>query len=367
MKAVSFVVFLLASTVSSAQMTRTQVANSQALEELKEEEQVAAVPVRPAFGLTSTLINSVGLGTFLSGYNHSPSATTTLVFLPRYDLPKWSSLPNLVLSGYFVLSSSWFPNYYTSVFTSNNRLLYSDVTLSLDAPRVVEFEKWGIQLSPGLNLSIPTSFLSRSLGRWVGLGVGANVRWSKKDFSIAGSTAFTGWIYGNSAMALPCSDIKEGRGFPPILNPDNPSFDLDQYLQGLMIYNDGSRGDDGRCITVGRQTLGQLMNTISLGWTPQPHSLNLSLVWYLSFLRNINDKPELTASYASHQNFTEATMGKITYAYTLPLSFDMSVGGGVMSSQASYDKQGRPTFPFFDFITPGKNQTQFFVQMTMGI
>jgi len=43
------------------------------------------------------------------------------------------------------------------------------------------------------------------------------------------------------------------------------------------------------------------------------------------------------------------------------------ISAGVLSWQAAYDQSGRLAFPFFDFVTPGNNQTQVFLQATVGI
>jgi hypothetical protein len=322
---------------------------------------------RYPLGVDATLSNSVGIGSFIAGYGQVPSFSTSLTLMPHYDVPRFLGMPKMILSATGSLSWWWADSYFTSAFNQRNRLLYSDVSLNLNAPNALEFESIGLSISPSINISVPISKMSRTLNRVLGAGISGNVHWAKDQFSVSWMPAFSAWIYGGPSLTMPCGETGSAKPLPPVINPQNANFDLEQYMQTLVVSREEERNSDGTCNIAGRQTLGMLSNIASVSWSPGAHGVSLALGWYINFLRPLADRPDLKGIGATGQGFSEATMGRIAYSYTIPVDFNLVVSGGVLSYQAAYDKQGRLSFPFFDFVTPGRNQTQFFIQLTAGI
>ena len=322
---------------------------------------------KSSFSGSATLGNSLGIGTFVSGYGQVPSLTSSLTVTPAYALPKFSGFPALNLSASGSLNWWWLQSISTSAFNANNRISYSDISLTLSAPKIVNFSDIGLSLSANIGLTAPISKISRTLNRMSGFKVGGDFSYQKADFSVAWLPSFATWAYSNAAMTGPCREAGRGSVLPPVINPQNINFELDQYLQELVISRSEERNSDGTCLVVGRQTVGVLSNSVRAVWAPGRHNVSLSFAWYINYLRPLSNNPSLAGEHASLQNFTQATLGQLAYAYQIPVGFDLSISGGIMSYQASFSKQGNFNFPFFDFVTPGKNQTQFFLQLTAGI
>lgn len=319
------------------------------------------------FGGTAYLSNAVGIGTFIPGYAHAPSFTTSLTLAPWYELPAFLDLNPWSIGSEFSLSAWWLDSYNTSAYDANNRVTYSDLSLYLDAAKLGDWKAINLSLSPYVEIIGPISKASRAMNRAVGLGVGTSLAYKVSDFTFSWAPSFNAWVYTSPEVTADCNQWGSKPGLPPVINPQNVNFDLDQYLQALTIVPNQNRGANGRCQVAGRQSIGVLTNTVKATWSKNGHSVQVRFGWYLNFLRGISDRPELRGLHASNQNFTEATLGKIAYTYKIPVDFDFRVSAGIVSYQGSYDKQGKLRFPFFDFVTPGKNQTELFLQFSAGI
>ena len=322
---------------------------------------------KSSLSASATLSNSLGVGTFVSGYGQVPSLTSSLTIAPSFALPRFAGLSQMDLSASASLNWWWLNSMSTSSFNAHNRLSYSDISLSLSAPKIVNFDRLGISFSPNIGLTAPISKISMALNRVLGFQMGSNIAYQKSDFSVGWLPSFSTWVHSGAAMTAPCGEAGASSALPPVINPQNINFELDQYLQELVITRSEERNSNRSCLVKGRQTIGMLSNTVNAAWAPGRHNLSFSFGWYINYLRALSNKPDLRADHASTQNFTEATLGRIAYSYRIPVDFDLVVGGGVISYQASFSKQGNLNFPFFDFVTPGKNQTQFFLQLTAGI
>ena len=308
-----------------------------------------------AYGTNLSLLNSLGVGTFVSGYRQVPSWSSSLTLSSTYRFAHSTYNPDLLLSANAGLNGSWLSSYFTSIQAVNNRFLWNDVFVTLSAPNWFDWLDVGISLSPNISLTGPLSKSSQALGRLGGLGLGANLAFNRSDFSLSWSPSFTGWLHQGASISVPCSDFAAP-----------PGAGIDVYMQGFTGFRE-EEIDGNSCKLMGRQTLGMLSNSLNFGWAPGRHSLNASLGWFLNFLRPLENHPDLTITNASHQGFVEATMGRFAYAYRVPVDFNLVLSAGVISFQAAFDKQGNIIFPFFDFVTPGKNQTQLFFQVTAGI
>jgi hypothetical protein len=305
----------------------------------------AASP-RP-YSVSVSLNNSLGIGTFVGGFQRVPSWTSSLSIAPSYRFEASKYSPNLTLSTNVGINSWWVPSYFTGIQQVNNRFLWNDLPLTLSAPNWVRFGDTGITISPNIALTGPFSKSSRALSRVLGVGTGANLAFSRSDFAVSWSPSFAAWIHSGPTIMVPRSDFSSAA-----------STSIDAYMQDMLFSDQYG---------VGRQTIGMLSNSLSFGWSPGRHSVNASLGWYLNFLRAIEERPELAGHNASNQNFSEASSGRLSYAYTIPVDFNLVVSAGVNSFQSFFDKRGNVASPFFDFMTPGKNQTQLFLQLTAGI
>ena len=322
-----------------------------------------AFPQEPKDWLISASVgNSVGIGTFVTGYSQTPSWTTSFVLNPTYKLPSFWGLPRINLSAYQLMSVWWLDSYVTTMANRENRVLFFDTILSATMPKILESSSTGLFLSAGLGLSLPISSFSRNMHRIIGINPSLPMGWSKWGFSAGFTPSILIWTHSQNNISAPCMNMPS-----TMVNPYNANTDIDQVLQGLSIYKSGEELGDGTCVVSGRQNISTLSNMFSLGWSNPNHSVSLSLTWYLNFLRSLSDKPELRSQFSSSNNFNEVTAGRVSYSYTLPIETNVVISAGVLSWQAAYDQSGRLAFPFFDFVTPGNNQTQVFLQATVGI
>ena len=319
------------------------------------------------FNVSSTLSNSMGIGTFVSGYSKIPQLTSSLSLSPEYQLPAIGQLPPMSLYADASLGLWWLDSYYTSQAEVNNRFTLTDLSLGLSAPKIVDFKNINLSLSPYIESIFPLSKSSQSLNRYVGVSLGFSLAYKISDVTFSYSPSFSTWAYGNAAITAPCREAGSKNNLPPVINPQNIDFDLDQYLQQLTMEPSQVVNSNGLCQVAGRQSVGVLVNSAKIKWAKKGHTVSVGFGWYINFLRPLADRPDLRGEYASNQQFTEATLGKIAYSYKIPVDFDLSIGVGVISYQAMFSKQGKINFPFFDFVTPGKNQTEFYLNLTAGI
>ena len=315
------------------------------------------------WSVSTSVGNSVGIGTFVSGYSQTPSWITSLSLNPRYQLPAFWGMPRINLSAYQYASVWWLESYHTTANDRDNRIALSDTILGASMNSILDFKKSGFSMGAGLDFWLPASQFSRSMNRIIGMNPSIPMRWSQWGFNAGYTPSALMWAHSQNGVSVPCMEMSSA-----IINPYDANMGLDQVLQGLSISNsDDERMGDGTCMVSIRQNIWTLNNLFYLGWSNQNHAINVSLTWYLNFLRPLSDRPELKSQNASLNNFNEVTAGKIVYSYTLPTETHMVLSAGVTSWQASYDRSGRLTFPFFDFVTPNNNQTQIFLQATVGI
>lgn len=328
---------------------------------------MAALTIQAAdpkdWALSTSLGNSVGIGTFVTGYAQTPSWSTSLSLNPSYKLPAFWGIPRITLSAYEFISVWWLDSYLTSATNAQNRVVFSDLNLNAAMAKILDSKTTGISLGASTGVWVPVSAFSRNINRVLGLTVSAPVAWNKFGFNIGYTPSVSGWIYSSPNISAPCLNMP-----PATINPYDNSLNIDQAIQGLSIAGSGSENQgDGQCIVSGRQNTWSLSNSLSAGWSNKNHGVSAGLTWYINFLRRLSERPDLRSSNAVSQNFNEATMGRIAYSYTVPIDTSLVFSAGIMSWQSSVDSEGKLTFPFFDFVTPGRNQTQVFVQATVGI
>ncbi|MEI6805047.1 MAG: hypothetical protein WCK49_00900 [Myxococcaceae bacterium] len=324
---------------------------------------LAQTPVKKDWALSASMGNSVGIGTFVTGYSQTPAWSTSLIFTPSYKIPEFWGLPRISLSAYQLISVWWLDSYVTTPTNAQNRVVFSDLMMSGIMNKILNFESSGFSLGAGPGLWAPVSSFSRNMNRILGFTFAAPIAWNKWGFSAGFTPSILAWTHSDTNISVPCLEMPTAA-----INPYDQGTNMDQAIQGLSIIKNGDeRLGDGRCLVSGRQNIWTLNNSFSLGWSNPNHAVNLGLAWYVNFLRPLADQPELRSPYAINQNFNEVTMGRVAYSYTVPIETNLTFSAGILSWQSAYDQAGHLTFPFFDFVTPGNNQTQIFVQATVGI
>ena len=311
------------------------------------------------WSLSTSLSNSVGLGTFVAGHANNPAWSTSISISPSYQFKSFWGLPRINLSASQTIGFWWLENRHTSATDFENRVSFSDLNITASMSGILRAEEAGVSLGASLGTLFPTSLLSRRINRVMAFELNLPLRWSKWGFSAGWTPGVSSWIYSNPNISAPCFHV-----LPGAFNPNDINADVEQILQGLAISRNVG---NGRCLVAGRQTVASLSNMFSAGWANDNHSVSFGFGWFLSFLRPLAERPETRGEWASGQNFTEALLGRIAYSYTVPLEVPVIITSGVSTYQASYSKSGKLNFPFFDFVTPGNNQTQFFVQATVRI
>ncbi len=312
--------------------------------------------------------NSVGIGTFFSGYARSPQWTTSFSIGSAIDLPLPESWPKVSLDGEVSANVWWLNSLETSSFDSANRIQFADLAFNLSVPKLFEIPDAGITFSASLPVIAPISKSSRAFSRVLSLGASIGAAYKHKFFAVSFRPEARAWIHSGQTKTVPCYDLQGDRDFEAtILNPQNVDFEVDQYMMALSLYREDDGSDGSSCVVSGRQSMGTLKLPLSAGLTFESHKIALGLSFYWNFLRALEYRPELSSPNSSSHAFTEAVAGKVAYTYVLPTTFDLAVTTGVISYQSLFSKTGTLLFPFFDFVTPLKNQTHIFLEMTASL
>jgi hypothetical protein len=245
---------------------------------------------------------------------------------------------------------------------------FADLAFGVSAPKVYELPDLGLSFSAGLPIIVPISKSSRALSRLMSIGVSTGVSFKKSYFSVSFVPLAKAWIHSAQAKSIPCYDTQGDRSVDSgLLNPQNVDFEVDQYMMSLSLYRDNESEDGATCILAGRQNTWSLKLPVTASFTLESHKIAVGLSYYWSFLRPLENRPELSSPNSSSQSFTQAVLGKVAYTYTLPTAFDLALSTGLISYQSVFSKTGSIVFPFFDFVTPVKNQTHIFLEMTASL
>lgn len=321
-------------------------------------------PAKPAFPLhvSGDVANSVGIGSFVSGYRRQPSFGTSLTMIGSYDVPEFIKGFPLALALRGDLTMDWLPSYTTSDRERPVQVRVEDIIIKLTSPKVFNDKQYGFFFTPALTLITPASVTSQAQNRILGFSLQNTFGWQNYGFSVGYTPVGSIWTFSSEAITLDC-----GVSTPDVINPNNPDFGVEQYMWQLVAASTEQRLPDGRCVITGRQAMASVKNVIEAGWSYKNHSIGASLTWVMGFLRPLENNPELHSLYASTSNMVESSKGQISYSYQIPVGFDLVVEGGVLSYQAAYDEKGRVRFPFFDFLSPANNFTQFYIDISAGV
>lgn len=311
--------------------------------------------------ISTAITNSVGIGTFVSGYQKMPNWSTDLSLSPSYSPPKIAGTVPSSLSLHFSLSLEWLKSYAQSASNEQMRVQYSDISLAYSVPKLLNWKKTGLYISPSIALTGPISIYSRASKRVLGYRAGVGIGWSKGDITIGYSPSFSGWLYSSTSSTIPCGQNIVSP------NPNNFSESLDDVSMSLAAFRSQDSLGDGQCRLSGRQTLGTVANSIAFSWSPGDHNVTIQLGWHIGFLRPLVSRPDIQSPFAKDQNFTETSSGLISYTYSIPIDLEMSVTLGLASFQSALTQDGRIRFPFVDFISAGNNHSQIFLEWSMRV
>lgn len=311
--------------------------------------------------VSTALTNSVGIGTFVSGFQRMPSWGTSLSLSPSYSPPKLAGTIASSLSLGFSLSLEWFKSFAQGASNAQLRIQYSDISATYSIPKLLHWKDAGLYLSPSVGITGPISIFSRGAKRLLGYRGGMSAGWSKGEIAISYAAAYSGWAFSSANVSIPC-----GKNIV-VVNPSDFSASLEDAAMGLDVFRKEEHIGGGQCIVSGRQKVGSLTNSLTFAWSPGDHNVTIQMGWNIGFLRPLSDNPQWKSQFASSQSFTETSSGLISYTYNIPIDLAMSFTVGISSFQSALTKDGRIRFPFVDFMSAGNNHTQIFLEWAMSV
>ena len=295
------------------------------------------------------------------------SWSTEVLMSGSASVPKLDYLPKISLSTSLTLSMSNWISSETSDAVYDRIVRVSDIGVGLKMPALWTEEYTKISVSPSISGKIPISLTSRQSQLITLLGAGVGFAWSAPEqpwgtieASYAPKVSFP--IFAGVAATQVGVTDQTVHGFTanPLQNPN---------AFPVLYCRDDNVFANGECTIAGRQTLMNLSNSLGVSWKLGAHSVALSLAHSLAFKRDLAPNPALSSDYASGQNFEkEATKSSISYSYELPIELaDISLSAGIASSQPVHGGNNELLFPFWDFVTPSKNYSAAFFDVSVGL
>src|SRR3989338_10838318 len=160
--------------------------------------------------------NSVGIGTFVTGYSQTPFWTTSLILNPSYKLPVFWGMPRITISANQIVDFLWLDSYRTTANNRDNRVSFWDLDLNASMPKILNFESTGFSLGSSLGISLPASSFSRNVNRIFGISTSIPISWSKWGFSAGYKPSALVWIHSQNNIQVPCMNMS-----PAMINPYN--------------------------------------------------------------------------------------------------------------------------------------------------
>lgn len=139
----------------------------------------AQTTIKKDWALSTSMGNSVGIGTFVTGYSQTPSWSTSLILNPTYKIPEFWGLPRISLSAYQLVSVWWLDSYVTTPTNAQNRVVFSDLMMSAIMNKILNFETSAFSIGAGPGLWAPVSSFSRNMNRILGFTFSVPVAWNK--------------------------------------------------------------------------------------------------------------------------------------------------------------------------------------------
>lgn len=342
-------------------------------------------------GVTVSVTNAVGTGTFGFGYANNPDLETSLTLRPNFRVPQFFDYqPNMIVSGSLTTQISWLNSFTGVAFYGprDRQLRISDGAVSLILPGLVNIPWIDVGITPVLTARIPLSISSRFANRLLGGSIGGQASyaysWLAGTMGIQGSGGATAWSFLNTANTIPCGQsFPTGGGFFAGTGVADAQTELP-----LAIGRLEEQQADGSCILAGRQIVGTAAAALSPFWVlPElfgSHTLSGSASLTAAVLRPILARPELQSDYAKtgvdvfglSVDANYFTSFSLAYTYGvpgdwMPFNANTQITAGVSSFQLLfYNGTTTPRYPFdpsFLWGQGGNNSTQAFLSLTVGI
>jgi hypothetical protein len=266
----------------------------------------------------------------------APYVATSLYLYPYYKTkPFWGERR---IKTFFELYSNyeWLGQGETFISKPGEKFSWGDIKFRTELSNGLKFTDIGLTINPVFEIEVPVSLNSRKANRIMGIGGYLNTLWSKWGLFINYKPVAIGYVHTENYKSGDC---------------DSTSTDDDR-LGG------------NRCKIAGRQTMLTLKNGVFVGYSNLGHSVTAGMRVNHHFLRKAGqgEKPS-----SSNADVMEAVVASLEYGYSFSLDTPLSLMAGVFSSQDAYAAKDGFRMPFFNFTEPSKNETEFYLAMSLSI
>lgn len=295
------------------------------------------------------LDHSLGHGTFINSAYYA-SFGGSLSLAPSYSF----ALRGIKLSSSARGELSW---EYTLPDSENARRVdWSDIKLGLSAPGVLKEAVTGITVSPGVGLSVPISLASRRASTITVLS--GNLAFARPFGKLSPAYTF-GMARGFHARQYSADDLSDA---------------VDTTGARLCL----ARPGEPACNLFGTNTQFSISNGLSLGYEltqKLSFSAGLSLVNAFKYSVAPAEPDEFTpkaldsnGNPVARGGFgrSDRLSGSLGVAYQLNEAFGISAGMGTSGAPKTRDNKAF-RFPFFDFIGPESNSTQYSLTLSAAL
>lgn len=301
------------------------------------------------FGLNVNLDHSVGSGTFINSRYYSYFVGTIMVS-PSYTF----QLQGRTL----VTNARVYTSYeYTRPDNVNGRRVDFpyDPQLNASAPALLDWKATGITVTPVLRVALPLKWESRAAGMIASVGPGVSGSWTYGRVTLSHLIRGTRTFHGRSTIELGEGTTRGEDGFATFL----------------------CRGGEATCGSGGANTMWSLSNWTTVD-VQAMKKLNVSLgfivanYWKYSV---VSDQDEFTSKVRDSEGNlvaqtgagrTDLISGLIDVSYQVSGNTKVSLGLTTETSPKTDDNQGF-RFPFFDFLGPAANRTEFSLAVDVTI
>lgn len=298
-----------------------------------EEEKVVKEPL--PVGLDFYLSQSLGAKAPFKT-EQAPYVTSSLYAYPYYKSKPFWGERRIKAFLEFYTTFDWVSDGHSFVGRAGEKFNFNDIKVRTELQNALKFSDIGLSITPGLEIETPTSKTARKSNRIAGIGGYINFNWSKWGFSLIYRPVALGYVH------------------------------TDTYKSGECGQNSGEADKLGGnvCKLPGRQTMLQLKNGIYLGYNYKSHTITTGMRVNHAFLR----APGQGEKHNPYEgDIMESSVAMLEYGYAFSTEKPLSLMAGVSSSQDYYPAKKGFRMPFFSLVEPSKNETEFYLAMTMSI
>ncbi len=289
---------------------------------------VISEPNKPFIGADFSLLQTMGPGTMFKKLETERSVTTELQIIPVFKTKPFWGERSLKASMEFYGTYEWMGK---DGKAAAERISFNDTKFRLQLKNALSSKDLGLSFMPGLKIEIPSSSSSSIANRIIGIGSNLVFSFSKWGLTLSYKPTIIGYIHSLPYKSSVCGpESKEG-----------------DFLGG------------GQCRIAGGQTMMMVKNGLYAEYAYDAHSVVLGFKTFHGVLRP-SDVP-------SAQKYTEATLGYVEYAYTLPFKPQTSINFGVSSFNSTYDARDGFKVPFFSEAKNASNFTNVYASLNLSI